>query len=427
VDLRALSLWLSSNKMLFQRFLDWLHRCFASGRKADATFASGGQRLDASSMYTEGNDHAFGRASGATGGADMPTAALTEDLRLPPASDMVHDQRIHVSLCPDSLSKRADDYDVHQLRLANEQYDAFLATEYERFLAWISYLLKQDAEHGGRLLSVTFDHSTSKVEASGTGLIRAYGDRYLFGEFRYFGLPFCTSLTCFDLLVERLAASTADYFRALMFYVLVNMQKPTYSRRRSTPRITTVSVFWMATPSMPVGTDEPDSTTMDSSLSDMETFDSLSIVHREPSYQPKPLIEYDPILQEKAFELFHYVEQRLGKTKAKAYKGSYSILTSKGAQTVAKIIIYEIGLGRMNGDWPSLPGGVYVLIRANGLAGDRIWRDVPQIADIVDRARTMGIAPRHSERFAYFMLSDDDDAEQIADLILKCARVLRSE
>jgi|KBSMisStandDraft_5_1062788.scaffolds.fasta_scaffold1187939_2 hypothetical protein len=87
-------------------------------------------------------------------------------------------------------------------------------------------------------------------------------------------------------------------------------------------------------------------------------------------------------------------------------------------------MIYENGLGRMNGDWRSLPDGVYVLIRADGLIGDRIWSNVPQIAGILDRTRTIGIAPKHSERFAYFILSEQDDKKQIADHILKCAKVL---
>jgi len=63
------------------------------------------------------------------------------------------------------------------------------------------------------------------------------------------------------------------------------------------------------------------------------------------------------------------------------------------------------------------------LIRAEGLIGDRIWSTVPKIADILDRTRTIGIAPKHSERFAYLMLSEHD-REQIADLIQKCAKVL---
>jgi len=181
-------------------------------------------------------------------------------------------------------------------------------------------------------------------------------------------------------------------------------------------------IFWGATPKRPVLTDEVESAT--ASLSVRDISESLSIVHREPSYQTAQLGAYDPVFQKLAVELFQRVEERVGNTKAKAYKGSYSILSSRGSQTAAKIIIYENGLGRMNGDWPSLPDGVYVLIRADGLIGDRIWSNVPQIAKILDRSRTIGIAPKHSERFAYFMLSKHDNKKQIADHIRKCAKVL---
>ncbi|MGC9973627.1 MAG: hypothetical protein ABSE56_23915 [Bryobacteraceae bacterium] len=353
----------------------------------------------------------------------MAFAGPTEDLRLPPERTVARGPQTNAPICPESLSRAADNYDSLQFLRANEQYDAFQATEHEKLLAWIARLIKEDADHGGRLLTLSFDHSTSKVEASGAGLIRGYGNRYLDGEFRYFGPLFSTSLTCLDSLIERLAASIADHFRARMFDVDVAKLEATYSRRASTSRMTEVRIFWSATPTRPVGTDVVESTAADSSLSDMEALESLSTVHREPSYQTAPLVEYDPVSRERAFELFSCVEERVGSTKARAYKGSYSILSSRGSQTVAKIIIYENGLGRMNGEWPSLPDGVYVLIRAEGLIGDRIWSTVPKIADILDRTRTIGIAPKHSERFAYLMLSEHD-REQIADLIQKCAKVL---
>jgi hypothetical protein len=136
-----------------------------------------------------------------------------------------------------------------------------------------------------------------------------------------------------------------------------------------------------------------------------------------PSYQTAQLYEYDPTLQKQASKLFQWVQECIGKTKATKYDGSYSIFHSRGSYTAAKIIIYERSLGRMCGDWPSLIDGVYVLIRANGRVGDKIWGDIPEIAD---HTRTLGIAPNHSERFAYFMPSIEDNSRRVADIIMKC-------
>jgi hypothetical protein len=321
--------------MLFRRFLTWLYGIFGRPRPAFGTrqperplhnAANVLQqqvpvqvpiRQHSSSGYTD--DHGSHGASGGTAPAHMASTGLSEDLRLSPVRNALHDPRNNVPICPEGLSKAADDYHGRQFRLANEQYDLFLATDYERLLAWIARLLKEDADHGGALLTLSFDHSTSKVEASGAGLMRAYSGQYFgsAGEFRYFGLPFSTSLTCLDLLIDRLAASTSDHFRALTFHVDVEHREPVYSRRRSTPRTTEVRIFWSATPKRPVVTDEVESVT--DSLSDMDTLESLSIVHRAPSYQTAPLGEYGPVFQEQAVELFHCVEEGIGNVKAKAY------------------------------------------------------------------------------------------------------------
>src|SRR5216684_7295187 len=81
---------------------------------------------------------------------------------------------------------------------------------------------------------------------------------------------------------------------------------------------------------------------------------------------------------------------------------SYSILASSSSATVAKIIIYESGKGKTNGNWPDLQEGVYALLRANDEIGDRIWRELlpprlPAELEHTTRERTIGVAPPHSE------------------------------
>lgn len=59
----------------------------------------------------------------------------------------------------------------------------------------------------------------------------------------------------------------------------------------------------------------------------------------------------------------------------------------------------------MNGLDPQLADGIYVLIRVSGSGS----------------GRTIGVAPKHHERFAYFRLSDGQDSDEIADFLAACA------
>lgn len=68
-------------------------------------------------------------------------------------------------------------------------------------------------------------------------------------------------------------------------------------------------------------------------------------------------------------------------------------------------MIYELGKGKMNGPDPHLVDGVYVLIRLFGNA----------------TGHTIGVAPNHHERFAYFRLHDGQDLDEMADFIVACA------
>ncbi len=124
----------------------------------------------------------------------------------------------------------------------------------------------------------------------------------------------------------------------------------------------------------------------------------------ESSYQTAPLADYSRALRERAAALFRLVAERVGAARAREHKGSFSIIAATCDATAAKIIIYEAGRGKINGDDPQLADGIYVLIRVHGTAG-----------------RTIGVAPMHHERFAYFRLQEDQGLAEMADFIAACA------
>ena len=120
----------------------------------------------------------------------------------------------------------------------------------------------------------------------------------------------------------------------------------------------------------------------------------------ETSYQTAPLADYTQEFRERAAALFRLVAARVGAGRAKEFKGSFSVLAASSDATAAKIMIYEPGKGKINGHDPQLADGVYVLIRVYGTTG-----------------RTIGIAPMHHERFAYFRLGHDQNLDEMADFI----------
>jgi hypothetical protein len=132
----------------------------------------------------------------------------------------------------------------------------------------------------------------------------------------------------------------------------------------------------------------------------------------QASYQTAPLGQYSATLTARAAALFHNVAQRLGTARAKQHKGSFSVLAGSRQTTAAKILIYETGRGKMNGTDPLLRDGIYVLIRTG--------------ASENSATRTLGIAPKHDERFAYFRLGDGQDLEEVANFIAACANADRA-
>jgi hypothetical protein len=124
----------------------------------------------------------------------------------------------------------------------------------------------------------------------------------------------------------------------------------------------------------------------------------------ETSYQTAPLVDYSPTFRDRAAALFRLVAERVGQARGKEFKGSFSVIAASSDATAAKVVIYETGKGKINGHDPQLADGVYVLIRVHGTAG-----------------RTIGVAPMHHERFAYFRFHEDHGLEEMADFIAACA------
>lgn len=125
----------------------------------------------------------------------------------------------------------------------------------------------------------------------------------------------------------------------------------------------------------------------------------------EVSYQTAPLVEYNSALRQRASELFRRIGDLIGRSRVKEYKGSFSIFAASTDATAAKLVIYEAGKGRMNGPDIVLADGVYILVRA------------PDTATTL----TIGIAPKHHERFAYFRLVPEQNLSEMAAFIAACA------
>jgi len=104
---------------------------------------------------------------------------------------------------------------------------------------------------------------------------------------------------------------------------------------------------------------------------------------------------------------------------AKQYKGSYGILSRSSGVTAAKIVIYQPNLGHENGVLPFLKDGIYVLVRTGEEAGQAIWKSsIVQLLDFAERLSpdsTVGIAPMHDRRFAYFEVTDRGEHDRIAE------------
>ena len=131
---------------------------------------------------------------------------------------------------------------------------------------------------------------------------------------------------------------------------------------------------------------------------------TLTIAFTETSYQTAPLTEYDPHLFDRAALLFQCAARRVGH-RARRHRGSFSVIAASSDATAAKIVIFEAHKGKINGPDPHLVDGVYVLIRLPANA----------------TGKTIAVAPKHHERFAFFRLHESQDLDEMADFIAACA------
>jgi hypothetical protein len=152
--------------------------------------------------------------------------------------------------------------------------------------------------------------------------------------------------------------------------------------------------------------------------SDRNAFNNLASEDRH-SYQTAPLSAYSGENQRTAEDLYEKIAQLGARTKR--YKGSYSIFGISLQETIAKIVICEDGKGKMNGGF-NLRHGIYVLIRANGTAGELNRSTLAEhgLLATLPSSDTIGVAPAHGERFHYLRV-DDTNARQCLDLPRVCA------
>jgi len=137
------------------------------------------------------------------------------------------------------------------------------------------------------------------------------------------------------------------------------------------------------------------------------------------SYQTAPLAAYTAKHRQVAEDLYNKIAQLGARTKR--YKGSYSISGKLSQETAAKVVICEEGKGKANGGLDLL-SGVYALVRANGVAGERNSAMLAEngLLTALSADGTIGVAPRHEERFRYIRV-DDTNQNQCLELLRVCA------
>ena len=253
-----------------------------------------------------------------------------------------------------TLSQSSDESNARQLKAANDEVDRFLADGFNPLLDWIGPLMREEADRGGQAFFIHCNHSSRVLDAAG---LRWYEHTATTRQAPCQKLPFTAPTCLFELQIERLAAALADHFSKLMFRVQVTRTPETYVRHTSIPPETKIFISWRTKAAFEAEMEEMRRRT--SLLAPRSVAPSSSITRSkgclstsgEPSYQTAPLVEYDRTLQKLAASLFKSVKLRVG-NKAKEFKGSYSISSARGSRTAAKIIIYQEGLGKVNGNWP---------------------------------------------------------------------------
>jgi hypothetical protein len=317
---------------------------------------------------------------------------------------------------PHLLSEIAVEYDRTRLQISNEQYEAFFNSGgYAIFVQWVESLIEKSAAFGGPLLLLTFDNSTGIATAT------TPGPREILPPASY-AMPISHSA------VRKLVAALADHFQKAGFGVQLSRHESTCSRfsAQFTPAYDCLDILWAETKQRCASPQH--SATQHAARSLRRVQEPLAGLTKDGpgSYQTARLSEYLPELQARAWKLFEKIKQCVGESRAKCSQGSFSVVSSISHQTVAKIIIFENGLGKANGDLRDLPDGLYVLVRASGAPGDKIWNSGLDILTRINRNRTIAIAPKHTERFAYALVSEHDKDNEIASILRDCLRAADS-
>jgi hypothetical protein len=146
-----------------------------------------------------------------------------------------------------------------------------------------------------------------------------------------------------------------------------------------------------------------------------------------PSYQAKPLVEYEQAYLAVAQDIFGRVSREVPVRQLSERKGSFTIRATSSDEAAAKIVVYDPEIGKQRG-LPFMRDGVYIWIRENNGPGAHIWGDVmplemPWFFRRMERQSTIAIAPNYDAKFTYFPVMAGDDLDEIASLLIACSRV----
>jgi hypothetical protein len=147
-----------------------------------------------------------------------------------------------------------------------------------------------------------------------------------------------------------------------------------------------------------------------------------------PSYQSKPLVEYEERYVNIASTIAQRLSEKVPAAQLKEYKGTFSILRTTTKETAAKIVLWDPENWKSGDALPFMREGVYIWVRANGELGESIWGDtlpveMPWMFRRLQRTITLQIAPHYDVEFAYFPVMAGDDLDEIAEFLAACAHV----
>jgi hypothetical protein len=308
---------------------------------------------------------------------------------------------------PEHLCEIAAAFDARQRQTADDEYEAFFNAGYPNFTQWVESLVEKSANFGGRFLMLTFDNSSGIVTAATPGP----GDNVTPNSY---ALPISQSP------VQRVAAALVEHFEKANFEVRQTRQESSCSRTGAhfAPALDCLDILW-AEPKKRSERAEAFGAQNTRPLWTVQPADTVS--DRRKTYQTAPLTDYLPEFQTRAWKLFGKIRQSVGENKTKAYKGSFSVVSAVAHQTIAKIIIFENGLGKAHGDFRDFADGVYLLVRVSEAVGERIWSANPDSLRWMDRESMIGVGHNHTEAFAYRLVSgEEDEDETIAHMLRDC-------